>query len=124
MGILNIASLGLLFGAVGQSVLWGPSGHHGWIYVSLLPPWLTIYIVSFCRQAPCGPEAFRRFLMFAISWYSITTFLLEMRYFLRAERLGNLDVVVAQALIGIGLLSLVVPACVWLKLRRVMQSKL
>jgi len=47
----------------------------------LLPPWLTIYTISFCRKPPFGPRPFRRALVFAMCWYATATVLAEVLHF-------------------------------------------
>lgn len=77
---LNVASLGLLVGAVGQAVLYSnlSSRIPRWaILVPLYIPWLTVYAISFCRQPPCGPRRFRDCLIFAMSWYVAMAFAAE-----------------------------------------------
>jgi hypothetical protein len=73
MSRLNVASWGLLIGALGQCVLYSSLFQHlppWFVLIPLLPPWLTVYIISFCRLAPCGPQRFRQFLLFAMCWYA------------------------------------------------------
>jgi hypothetical protein len=43
---------------------------------------LTVYTISFCRQAPFGPRRFRHCLIFAMCWYSVATTLAEALHFL------------------------------------------
>jgi hypothetical protein len=80
MSRLHIASWGLLLGAVGQSALYSdlvPRLPSWIIFVALLPPWLTVYTISFCKQAPFGPRRFRHCLIFAMCWYAVMTLLAE-----------------------------------------------
>jgi hypothetical protein len=55
MSRLNVASWTLLAGAIGQSALYSVlfTRLPPWtIFVVLFPPWLIVYTISFCRQAP------------------------------------------------------------------------
>jgi hypothetical protein len=66
----------LILGAVGQAVLWGsifPRVPSWIVFVALVPPWLTVYTTSFCRQPPFGPRPLRFCLLFAMCWYGLMT---------------------------------------------------
>src|SRR5579864_7185809 len=122
MGILNIASLGLLIGALGQSLLWGnpfPRLPQWIVLIQFLPPWLTVYTISFCRQAPFGPRVFRHCLMFAMCWYATMTMLVEARYlFFHIEQHGRFEIVAAQSLTTLGIFALIVLVWAWVRIRR------
>jgi hypothetical protein len=121
MSRLNVASWGLLLGATGQVglcdallrtiPLW-------MLFAALLPPWLTVYTISFCRQAPFGFRPFRHCLIFAICWYSVATTLAEALHFLvQPSPHGHFPTSVARVLTYAGGLSFIVfvRACVLLR---------
>lgn len=81
MGWINLASLGLVIGAVGQGVLLRPmlGSLPFWpIFVWLMVPWLLVFGVSFCQVAPCGPRRFAQILIFSMAWYSLDTVACEL----------------------------------------------
>jgi hypothetical protein len=85
MGRINIAGLALSLGAVGQAVLLGHwiGRFPSWfIFVPLLGPFLLVYVISFCRVAPCGPGRFAQILIIAMAWYSFDTFVCELVWLL------------------------------------------
>jgi hypothetical protein len=85
MGRINIAGFALAAGAVGQNLLLGQLVDRGpsWlIFASLFGPWLLVYVISFCRVAPCGPGRFAQILIFAMAWYSVNTFVCELVWLL------------------------------------------
>jgi hypothetical protein len=128
LSFLNIASFTLLLGAMGQMLLLGSPSLHALtriMFALFLVPWLTIYTISFCRQAPFGPRKFRHCLSFAMCWYAVMTVLVETRYsLLPAEPNKHIQVVIAQALIGLGAAGFVVFIRAWLTLRRYEMSLL
>jgi hypothetical protein len=80
MGRLNLASCGLLIGAMGQAAFYAslfPRVPPWVILFPLLPPWLTIFTISFCRQPPFGPRPFRYALVLAMCWYAFAGLLGE-----------------------------------------------
>src|ERR1051325_1277205 len=87
MGTLSIASWGLLIGAMGQAIFFTrlfpglPKWVEWVVFCVLYVPWLTVFGISFCKQAPCGPRPFRRCLIFAMCWYAVMTLLAEILYF-------------------------------------------
>jgi hypothetical protein len=127
LGVLNIASFTLALGAIGQMLLLGmPSSHvlTRIMFALFLVPWLTIFTVSFCRRAPIGPRGFRNCLSFAMCWYVVATVLVETRYrLLPAWPNQHVQVVTAQALIGLGAAGFVVFIRSWLSLRLYEASK-
>jgi hypothetical protein len=79
MGKLNIPGYSLMVGSMGQVALLSPvfPKHHFIVWMFLLPPWLIVHTITFCRQPPCGVRAFRKTLMFAMGWYATATLLAE-----------------------------------------------
>jgi hypothetical protein len=76
MGIINIAGYLLAAGALGQALMLGNVPHRVpfWlVFVPLLGPFLLVYVISFCRVAPCGPLRFAQLLTIAMAWYVIDT---------------------------------------------------
>ena len=122
MSRLHIASWGLLVGAVGQCALYSALAPHlpSWIiFVVLLPPWLTVYTISFCRQAPFGPRRFRQCLNFAMIWYAAMTVLAETLHLLiRPTPYGHFPNTVARILTYAGALTFIVFVRVCTLLRR------
>ena len=112
MSRLHIASCGLLVGATGQCALYSALIPHlpSWIiFIALLPPWLTVYTISFCRQAPFGPRRFRHSLIFAMVWYAVMTLFAETLYLLiRPTPHGHLPNIVARFLTYVSALSFIV----------------
>ncbi len=81
MGKINLASLALWLGAIGQSLLLGHLLDRFSSWLSFLPflgPWILVFVISFCRIAPCGPTRFAQLLVFAMGWYSLNTLGCEM----------------------------------------------
>ena len=122
MGRLHTASWGLLLGAIGQAILFSaldlrlPSRI---VFAALLPPWLTVYAISFCRQAPFGPRRFRHCLIFAMSWYATMTLAAEtLPMFFHTAPIGHLSTTAGRALTYLGALSFIVFIRTCLLLRR------
>ena len=121
MSLLHVVSWGLLLGAIGQAALYKdllpriPT----WMFLALLlPPWLTVYTISFCRRPPFGPRRFRSCLIIAMAWYAIATLLAETVYFIgKPIEHGHFPHGIARALIYVGALSCIifVRACVGLR---------
>jgi hypothetical protein len=118
MSRLHLASWGLLPGAIGQCGLYDallPSLPPWIIFVALLPPWLTVYTISFCRQAPFGPRRLRYCLVFAMCWYVAMTLLAEPLHLLvKPAPHGHFRNAVARVLLYVGTLSFIVfvQACI------------
>jgi hypothetical protein len=77
---LQIASLGLWVGALGQlAFLDRLFPHHSSLCTALsLVPWFTIFVVTFCNAPfPCSARAFRYILLFAMCWYASMSLLAE-----------------------------------------------
>lgn len=112
MSRLHIASWGLLLGAIGQGDLPGSLASRLplWIiFAALLPPWLTVYTISFCRQAPLGPRRFRRCLIFAMGWYATMTLAAEtLHMFFHIVPTGHLSTTAGRVLTYLGALSFIV----------------
>ena len=121
MSRLHIASWGLLVGATGQCALYDallPRLPLWIIFIALLPPWLTVYTISFCREAPFGPRRFRYCLMFAMCWYATMTLLAETLHLLiKPAPHGHFPNPVARVLIYAGALSFIffLRACIDLR---------
>jgi hypothetical protein len=121
IGRIHMLSWGLLVGAVGQSLLWGgifPRAPRWMVFAALLPPWLTVYTISFCRQAPFGPRPFRYCLLFAMCWYALMTATAEtLHAFLKPTHDGHVPNTAARILTYLGAVSFVVfiPAFMVLK---------
>jgi hypothetical protein len=122
MSKLHIASWGLLIGALGQAGFYGqlfPRLPSWIVFIALLPPWLTVYTISFCRQAPCGPRPFRRCLLVAMCWYAVMTLLAETLYFsIHPASYGHFSITVARVIVYIGSLSFIVFVRACIALRR------
>ena len=122
MGRLHIASWALLLGAIGQGAFYASlfPRFPGWALTTLLlPPWLTIYTISFCRQAPFGPRPFRYALIFAMWWYALATLLAEtLNFLVHTARWGGPPALAARAVMYSGALSFAVFAPFCAALRR------
>jgi hypothetical protein len=122
MGELNIASWALLIGA------WGQMGFYGLLFprlptwaimAPLYLPWLTVYVISFCRVAPFGPRPFRYCLTFAMCWYAVMTLLAEGLYLItRPVPLGHLPILAVRLCTYLAALSFTVFVRVCIQLRR------
>jgi hypothetical protein len=112
MSRLNIASWGLLIGAIGQSGFYGSLFPRlpDWIMFPILAlPWLTVFIISFCNQPPFGPRLFRYFLVFTMCWYGVVTLLAEaLHFFIHPAPYGHFSITVARVLTYLGALSFIV----------------
>jgi hypothetical protein len=91
-----------------------------WItFAALLPPWLTVYTISFCKQAPFGPRRFRQCLIFAMCWYSIMTVSAETLHLLfHSAPYRHFSTLAARVLTYFGALSFIVFVRACLLLRR------
>jgi len=119
---LNVASWGLLVGAFGQCVFYGnlfPRIPLWAVLVPLLPPWLAVYTISFCRHPPCGPRQFRHCLIFAMSWYAATALAGEvLTDVLHPVLRGHLSLTLGRALTLLGGLTFVVFAHACFQIRQ------
>ena len=80
LGGINVASYGLMVGAAGQALLYRRVFTHvpnGLILGVLFLPWLTVFTISFCKAAPCGPRRFRHLLTGAMCGYALATLFAE-----------------------------------------------
>lgn len=117
MGRLHIASWALLVGAMGQGAFYAAlfPRFPVWVLTTLLlPPWLTIYTISFCRQAPFRPRPFRYALILAMWWYALATMLAEtLNFLVHTGRWGGLPALAARSVMYLGALSFAVfvPFC-------------
>lgn len=102
MGTLNLASLGLLVGAAGQSAFYLRLFPHlpAWVVMAaLFVPWLTVFTISFCNRAPFGPGPFRRCLIFAMCWYGGVAVLAEaLHWSIQPAPRGHFSLIVARVL--------------------------
>lgn len=81
MGKINISAFGLWVGALGQFLLLGnlfDRVPHLLVFAPLLGPWLLLYVISFCRVAPCGPSRFAQLVIIGVAWYSFDTVMCEL----------------------------------------------
>jgi hypothetical protein len=128
MSRLNIASWGLLFGATGQYALCSalvPRLPSWIIFIALLPPWLMVFTISFCRQAPFGPRRFRHCLIFAMCWYAVMTLLAEILHLLfQPTTVGHFPSTLARILAYSGALSFIVLVRTCSALRRYETAKM
>jgi hypothetical protein len=112
MGRINIAGWTLLFGAIGQALLLGNTMDrvpHWLMWVPLFGPWLLVYVISFCRVAPCGPGRFAQLLIVSMAWYSLDTLACELVWLLvPAGRSHMYSAVVPHALCYGSALSFIV----------------
>jgi hypothetical protein len=121
MGTLNIASLGLLVGGVGQMLFYSHDLPHlpDWMFSLLLVPWFTVFGISFCKCPPCGPRPFRRFLIFAMIWYLTMSLVAEALYFfIRPPPNGHFSAIVVRILIylfGAASFTVLIRACLTLR---------
>lgn len=77
MGRLNIASMGLWLGALGQALVLFSAGT-GRLFSALgfcllLIPWLIVFTITFCRVPPFGPRPFMRCLTVSLAWYAVAS---------------------------------------------------
>lgn len=85
MGKINIAGWTLALGAAGQARLLGhliDKVPFWLVFVPLSGPWLLVYVISFCRVAPCSPNRFAQLLIIAMSWYSFDALACELVWLL------------------------------------------
>jgi hypothetical protein len=121
MGVLNIASLGLLVGAMGQFWFYGRLFPHipTWIVWGVLfLPWLTVFTISFCNRAPFGARPFRLCLIVVMCWYAVVSLLAEaIQFFLHLPADGHFPVTTARVLMYFGAFSFIVfiRACIVLR---------
>jgi hypothetical protein len=112
MNRLHMTSWGLLVGAMGQCALFNallPRLPSWIVFGALLPPWLMVYAISFCRQAPFGPRRFRQFLIFAMGWYALMTLTAEgLHLYIHPAPYGHFPNTLAHGLTFFGALSFVV----------------
>jgi hypothetical protein len=121
MGTIHVAGYGFVIGAFGQVALYQnlfPRLPHWVALCVLLPPWLIVYTISFCKKPPFGPGPFRRCLIAAMSWYAVATVVAEALWLLlRPQTDGHFSPVVARVLTYLAYLSFVplIHACIALR---------
>lgn len=102
MGTLNLASWGLLVGAIGQAAFYlrlFPRLPTWLVMAVLFVPWLTVFTISFCNRPPFGPSPFRRCLVFAMCWYGILAVFAEVLYwFIQPAPRGHFPLILARVL--------------------------
>ena len=122
MSRINIASWGMLLGALGQSLFFGyvfPSFPSKILFALLAIPWLTTFTISFCQRPPCGPRPFRLILIFAMCWFSAVTALAEtLCFILHLIPHGHFPLTLPRVLTYLGALSFVILAKTCVALRR------
>jgi len=108
LGKLNIASLCLIPGAMGQYWFYGRSFPSAPEWVILLPlflPWLTTFTFTIAKRPPFGPRPFRFFLLIVMCWYALVTILAEgMNFYHPLPSDGHITIVMARVLMYFGLL--------------------
>lgn len=111
LGRLNISSLSLLVGAMGQYWFYGrlSSKIPQWIVLLiLLLPWLTAFTITLCRRPPFGPRPFRLFLLFVMCWYSLLSIAAEvLNCILHLPPDGHFHIAAARTMMYIGFLCFV-----------------
>jgi hypothetical protein len=122
MGTLNVTSWWFFVGIGGQFVFYAalfPRLPSWVVWVFLLPPFLTINLISFCRQPPFGPRPFRHALVIAMCWYALATVLAESLHFLlRPAPWGHFSFTLARLLMYSGAGSFIVFVRYCIALRR------
>ena len=121
LGTLNITSYGLLVGAFGQLSFFERLFPRvpDYLFLSVLfLPWLTVYTISFCKQAPLGLRPFRYCLLFVMCLYAAVTITAEALYFF-SHPISNehFSITTARVLMYFGLLTFIVfiRACIILR---------
>jgi hypothetical protein len=121
MSVLNVASFGLLIGAMGEWFFYGylfPRFPAWIVMAAVYIPWLTVFTISFCRQPPFGPRPFRYCLMFAMCWYAAIALLAEaLNLLIHPAPHGRFPIILARVLMYLGAFSFIVfvRACVALR---------
>jgi hypothetical protein len=112
MGRINLTSMLLAIGAVGQFLFYGYLfGEHALklVFAPLMLPWFAVYSISFCRQAPCGMRTFGLILTAAMCWYATATLFAEALFLVfRPSPHGHYTLVLPRVLMYVGSLSLFV----------------
>jgi hypothetical protein len=124
MSKLSVASWGLLFGAIGQSVFYRClfPGSADWDKVRfglLLLPWLTVFTISFCNRPPFGPRPFRYCLSAAMCSYAFITMLAEaLNLYAQPGPREHSQMTIARVFMYLGTFSFVVFVRTCIVLRR------
>src|SRR5260221_7083922 len=110
LGRLNIVSLSLAVGAMGQ--LWFRRlfpNLPAWVVMGVIfLPWITAFVITFCKQPLFGPRQFRFCLIFVICWYSGATFLAEIvNHYKPLPPDGHFTITVARILMYFGWISFI-----------------
>jgi hypothetical protein len=122
MGAINLASLGLAIGAMGQFWFYGrllPQFPRWVVWGFLLLPWVTASAISICNRAPFGPRPFRLCLVTVMVWYALVTLFAElMQAIVHLPADGHFPISAARILMYFGFLSFVMFIRVCITLRR------
>jgi len=121
MGRLNIASLLLLLGAMGQ--YWFrrsfPNIPDPLAWSVVLLPWVVTYAGTFCKvPPPIGPRAFRYCLLGAMCWYGAVIIIAETMYIFKTlPPYGHFPITLARVLMYVGFIAFIpfTQACVLLR---------
>jgi hypothetical protein len=112
MGQLNIASSGLLVGAMGQEFFGGPLFPRlpaGMVMATPFLPGLIVFFIPFGRESPFIPRPFRYCLISAMCWCVGMTLLAEALFLMvQPASYGHISLRWAFALTYLGALSFVV----------------
>jgi hypothetical protein len=117
--MLSIASLGMWIGTIGQMAIYSRLFPRipDWLVCGVLSiPWLTVFVISFCNQAPFGPRPFRYCLILSMCWYSSMTLLAEVLLFcIKPAPNGHFSISVARVLMylfGAASFFIFIKACI------------
>jgi hypothetical protein len=111
LGKLNIASLSLAVGAMGQYWFYGRSFSSipAWIIVTiLLLPWLITFTITLSKRPPFGPRPLRFCLLFVMCLYALLTISAEvLDLFLHLPQDGHFSVTAARIMMYVGLICFI-----------------
>lgn len=122
MSAINLASLCLAVGAMGQFWFYGrylPNLPRWLVWGFLFLPWVAASGISFCSRPPFGPRAFRFCLLTVMVWYTSVSFFAEVIQ--HCEHLpadGHIPITAARILMYFGFLSFAVFIATCIALRR------
>jgi hypothetical protein len=111
MGRLNVASVPLIIGPIGQLWFFGHL-HPGLVRLFIMPaiflPWIVAFAITFCAtMPPFGPRVFQSLLILIMAGYASLTILAEILNHIYAfpPSVGHYPIGVARAFMYVGLLS-------------------